>query len=207
MHRFRLRLRRLREPLPPSVVATGVADRLFQWLDFLGVCDAYQWISTLFAPRLRPLTPEELHQLYPIFGDSVPYARIRIDERAWIGPRQARFCYVSFYTINSWGPMTPPTLVHEVVHVWQYVHLGALYIPRALAAQRTAAGYDYGGLIGLERARRLADFNYEQMADVIEDAYRLSQGYPPQWLRGRGAECLPAFYPFLEELQIVRPSV
>jgi hypothetical protein len=91
--------------------------------------------------------------------------------------------------------------VHELVHVWQYVHRGAIYIPRALAAQRTPAGYDYGGWVGLRDARTLDDFNYEQMADVIEDAFRLAEGYPPQWIRGTVAENLPGFRPFLIELR------
>ncbi len=199
-----LRWRRLTSPLPPSVVDTGWQDRLFQLLDFLLFFAAYECLSNLFSPGLRGLTPAEVHLLRPIFGASVPYHRIRIDERAHLGPRRYGFLYVSFHTINSWGPIDPPTLVHEVVHVWQYRHRGAIYIPRALAAQRTKMGYNYGGLSGLRASRGLDDFNYEQMADVIEDAFRLAGGYPPQWLNGRGAGCLPRYYRFLEELQSVR---
>ena len=202
-----LRWRRLNSPLPPSVVDTHRLDRLFQLLELLCVFDAYEWLSNLFAPRLRTLTPGEVHLLRPIFGDSVPYYRIRIDERAHLGPRRYGFFYVSFHTINSWGPISPPTLVHEVVHVWQYRHRGSIYIPRALAAQRTRLGYNYGGLAGLASARGLDDFNYEQMADVVEDAFRLAGGYPPQWLSGRGTECLPHFYRFLEELRSAPPRM
>ncbi|MEL7161047.1 MAG: hypothetical protein AAFN92_09830 [Bacteroidota bacterium] len=174
---------------------------LFAVLDLLGVCDLYEALGNTLFPGIRPLTPAEIHLLRPIFGDSVPYALIRIDERAWIGPAFANFCYVGFHTINSWGPMSAPTLVHEVVHVWQYTHRGACYIPRALAAQRTVMGYDYGGLEPLRRGRQLEDFNYEQQADIIEDAFRLANGFSPQWLRGRGAEALPAYYPYLREIR------
>ena len=198
---FRQRFQRLLQPLPPSVVETALLDRVFQLLDLLFVFDAYETISNLLTAGLRKLTAGERHHLYTIFGDSVPYDRIRIDERAQLGPRRYRFCYVSFHTINSWGTMSLPTLVHEVVHVWQYVHDGAIYIPRALAAQRTVEGYNYGGRRGLAVISRLYDLNYEQQADLVEDAYRLANYLPAQWIPGATAAVLPEFYPFLRELQ------
>lgn len=97
--------------------------------------------------------------------------------------------------------MRPPTLVHEVVHIWQYTRHGAAYIPRALYAQTTPEGYNYGGLAPLQAMSELEDFNYEQQADIIEDAFRLANGYQAQWVVGRGAEVLPAYYPYLEEIR------
>ena len=47
----------------------------------------------------------------------------------------------------------------------------------------------------------LEDFNYEQQADIIEDAFRLANGYTPQWVLGRGAEVLPVYYPYLTEIR------
>jgi hypothetical protein len=187
--------------LPPSVVATALLDRIFQLLDLFFVFDLYEAVTNAFSPGLRKLTAEEFDFLYPVFGRSVPYDRIRIDERAHFGPRRYRFLYVSFHTINSWGPISPPTLVHEVVHVWQYVHRGAIYIPRALAAQYTEAGYDYGGAAGLQTADCLDDFNYEQMACVIEDAFRLAEGFRPRWVREGVGEVLSLYRPFLRELR------
>lgn len=176
-------------------------DLLFAAADLLGAFDRYEALGNAIFPGIRPLFPAEISVLRPIFGDSVPYHLIRIDERAWVGPRWSRFCYVSFFTINSWGPMNPATLVHEVVHVWQYSHLGAVYIPRALAAQGSKMGYNYGGLPALDAGNDLEDFNYEQQADLIEDAFRLANAYPPQWVRGRGAEVLPLYYPYLSEVR------
>ena len=184
----------------------GITEHTFLLLDLLFVFDLYELLATLLSPRDRGLTPGEYTLLYPYFGDSVPYELIRIDERAHLGPRRGNFCYVSFHTINSWGPMSSAILVHEVVHVWQYTHRGAVYIPRALRAQRSELRYDYGGLNGLGRADELEDLNYEQMADVIEDAYRLANGYPAQWVRGRGTEVLPHYYPFLDELRSAPPA-
>ena len=178
----------------------GVTEVLFAILDLLGVFDLYAAISNTLTPSIRGLTEEEKHLLRPIFGDSVPWGLVRIDERAWVGPRWANLCYVSFYTINSWGPMPLHVLVHEMVHIWQYTRVGAAYIPRALAAQRTAMGYNYGGLGALEKGKGMAAFNYEQQADIIEDAYRLANGYRAQW-HGFGPEVLPVYYPYLREIR------
>ena len=201
--RFSDFVRRRNQRSRPAHVPFGL-EFLFLALDLLLVPDLYELLSNLLTPRLRLLTPGELHFLHPIFGDSVRYDLIRIDERAHLGPRTRNFCYVGMHTINSWGPLHPTTLVHEVVHVWQYLHRGAVYIPRALAAQRTFLGYNYGGLAGLHAAAELEDFNYEQMADVVEDAFRLSRGWPAQWMPGRGAEVLPEFARFLEEITKTR---
>ena len=176
-------------------------DLIFAGLDYLGATDLYEATITYFAPSLRPLSTRELALLKPYFGNSVPYDLIRIDERAHIGPRTGRFCYVSFHTINSWGRMSDATLVHEVVHVWQYTHRGAAYVPRALRAQRSEMKYNYGGLVALDEAYELEDFNYEQQADIIEDAFRLANGYQAQWVPGRGAEVLPYYQPYLAELR------
>ncbi|OAV42755.1 hypothetical protein [Lewinella sp. 4G2] len=179
----------------------GALDLFFAGLDYVGFSDLYEATTTLFAPRSRPLTPRERALLKPYFGNSIPWDLIRIDERAWVGPRFANLCYVSLHTINSWGPMSDHVLVHEVVHVWQYTHRGAAYIPRALYAQTTEMGYNYGGLMELDAAYELEDFNYEQQADIIEDAFRLANGYQAQWEPGRGAEILPYYQPYLAEIR------
>jgi len=198
---FSLRGRRLRALLRRPFSGLSLADLLFALIDLIGLFDLYEASSNTIFPGIRPLTKDEVLLLRPIFGESIPYNLIRIDERAYVGPSWARFCYVSFHTINSWGPMSAPTLVHEVVHVWQYTHRGAAYIPRALYAQTTEMGYNYGGLAPLREAIQLEDFNYEQQADIIEDAFRLANGWQAQWVRGRGAEVLPEYFKYLEEIR------
>ncbi|TXF90876.1 hypothetical protein FUA23_03505 [Neolewinella aurantiaca] len=196
-----LRRKRLLGLLRKPVSGRGLLDVLFSFLDLIGLFDVYEAFTNAIFPGIRPLTAAEITMLRPIFGEAVPYDQIRIDERAYVGPSWSRFCYVSFHTINSWGPMSAPTLVHEVVHVWQYTHRGAAYIPRALHAQTTEMGYNYGGLEPLRKKDKLEDFNYEQQADIIEDAFRLANGWEAQWVKGRGAEILPDYYKYLEEVR------
>lgn len=162
-------------------------DLVWLVLEWGGFCEFYETLLDWGKASSRPLRAGEEALLREVFGDSLTYARIRIDERAFLGPPQLRICYVSFYTINSWGAMAPDTLVHEAMHVWQFHHLGAVYIPRALAAQRSVQSYNYGGPSALRRhlaaGLQLLDYNYEQQADVVADYWRLRHGYHPRWGR------------------------
>jgi hypothetical protein len=100
--------------------------------------------------------------------------------------------------------MDDALLIHELVHVWQYQRLGFRYIPQALRAQASGAGYDYGGTEALYRARRegktLFDFNLEQQADIIADYFRLLQGRPPRWGYG-WTDDLPLYEYFARSLR------
>ena len=154
-------------------VAFWLLELLMLLLEIAGLAEWYELFALVFKFRTRKLNEQELRIAKSIFGNTLPYERIRVDESAYIGPRQGRFCYVSFFTLNSWGKITPALLIHELTHVWQYQHLGIRYSPRALAAQRTTSGYNYGGEAALEQAitsgKGLAFFNLEQQADLVED--------------------------------------
>ena len=180
-------------------------ESLILLLELIGISEVYEIASELLKYRSRPLTARELELAKSIFGHSIRnYERVRIDELAYVGPRQYRFCYVSFYLINSWGPMQDKTLIHELVHVWQYEQIGAVYMPRALGAQRTSAGYNYGGVAALQQAlnagKSFYDFNLEQQADIVTDYFLLSQGQTVQW--GEATENdLPVYQAFVDQLQ------
>lgn len=174
----------------------------FLFLEIFGIFDFYDAFASL-VKRARPLTDREIGIARSIFGDSLACERVRIDERAYWGPRKGNFCYVSCYTINSWGIMPDFILVHELTHVWQYQHLGMAYVPRALKAQFSPEGYNYGGVRALYEAmqngKKLLDFNYEQQADIIEDYYRLLLGYRPSWGSGK-ADDLDVYAHFATQL-------
>ncbi len=180
-------------------VAFWLLELLMLLLEIAGLAEWYELFALVFKFRTRKLNEQELRIAKSIFGNTLPYERIRVDESAYIGPRQGRFCYVSFFTLNSWGKITPALLIHELTHVWQYQHLGIRYIPRALAAQRTTSGYNYGGEAALEQAitsgKGLAFFNLEQQADLVEDYYRLQNGLRAKW--NRNAAPRPELYELL----------
>lgn len=211
-----LRLRHAAQWWPLRVRRTGQHFLRFCWssvdwwmetpyllLDMLCVPEIYETLADWLKWNSRPLNAQERALLLPLFGDSIDYDRIRIDERAFIGPPQWKICYVSFFTVNSWGPMHEALLIHEVVHVWQFQRLGSVYIPRALKAQMSQAGYNYGGAPRVANLARMGatlhDFNLEQQADLIADYWRLTHGRTPGWGPAGPAD-VPFFAYFAEQL-------
>jgi hypothetical protein len=177
--------------------------------DLIGLPEVLQIGHEWVKWNSRPLNDEERRIAREVFGESLHLHRIRIDEHARIGTRRRRLSYVSFYIINTWAPMRPEILVHELVHVLQYQMLGAVYIPRALLAQRTRRGYNYGGsqLLGrvVKRGRHAGMFNLEQQADIVQDFYRLKNGLPAKWGSAKPAD-LPWYEKFVSDLTTVRPG-
>ncbi len=166
--------------------------------------EVYETLADWIKWNSRPLHQWEQEVLESVFGDALEYHRIRLDERAFLGPRTHRICYVSFYTINSWGGMPNALLIHEAMHIWQYQQLGILYIPLALRAQRSKAGYDYGGWQQLQLIQHQGGtiwaFNLEQQADICADYYRLKEGYPVVW-GATSPDHLPVYAYFIRQLQ------
>lgn len=164
----------------PTHFLWWLLELLFYAFDLLFVPEILQFFHAILKPSTRSLTPQELAIAQKVYGDSLFFEKIRIDERAFLGPKQYGFAYVAFDLINSWGKMHALTFVHELMHIWQYNQMGSVYIPRALYAQRTAAGYDYGGFLALKTAMaqgaKLTDFNYEQQADLVADWYAVMDG-------------------------------
>lgn len=173
-------------------------------LDLLGLSEFYEGISAFLKWSTRPLTPDELHLAQSIYGSTIRWERVRIDERAWLGPRTFRLCYVSGFLINSWGPMPSSIFIHELMHVWQYQQIGLVYIPRALRAFHSIENYNYGGWLSLEMVKQkggsLWDFNLEQQADIIADYYRIRSGERPHW-GNAGVPQLEVYQYFVDQLE------
>ena len=128
-----------------------------------------------------------------------------MDETAAIACKRQHIYYVSFFTINAWGAFRPDIFIHEMMHIWQYQQLGAVYIPQALLAQRTELGYNYGGLPPLQEAMQadngFAPFNLEQQADIVSDYFCLREGMMPRWCNVREQELMPVFKYFIKKLK------
>lgn len=177
---------------------------IFYLADIFGVPELYETITDIVKFNSRPLYKWEIELAKSVFGNTIDYRRVRIDEYSFAGPKQMRFCYVSFYGINSWGPMQNSILIHEITHVWQFEKLGSVYIPKALLAQQTTLGYDYGGVEALrasrEKGKSFLSFNFEQQGDIISDYFRIREGYKPQWGNATRLD-LPIYETFVEEVR------
>ena len=175
----------------------------FWWLEFflytmelVGSMELYEILMDFVKFPSRPLTEQEENWARSIFGDTIDYQRIRLDRFALLGPSWAKMAYVSGFHVNYWKGMQPAILMHELCHVWQYQQVGLVYIPRALWAQFTTEGYDYGGpqrvWESLQSGGFLDEFNYEQQAEIVADYFRLLQGHRPEYHHGINAQ--PAMY-------------
>jgi Subtilase family len=157
---------------------------LVDYVDLSGTSTAIDQLYELMKPNTRALTSEEIETARSVFGDSINYNLVRVDEwsllvlgrRLVTGGDDAPFTL--FNTINSVGNIGKEILIHELTHVWQYQHIGSIYAAEALGAQITEGrdgAYDYKGVPGLlekmANGQGITSFNAEQQAEIVEDYY------------------------------------
>lgn len=163
---------------PPRSFAEWWTDLGFYILDICLIPDIYRLLARWLIKGLRPLTAEEIDIARNIFGDTIRYEKVRMNSRSRFTYRSKAIAFVTFDIINYTDHISTPVFIHEMVHVWQYTHFGVIYIPKALRAQNSKEGYNYGGVENLYKAmnsgKKLTDFNFEQQGDIIEDYFKLS---------------------------------
>ena len=162
---------------PPSVKWASAGLLL---LDLFFFFDIFEIISNLISPNTRLLTDVEIQRGRSVFDKKIDFKLVMYDKRSVPIKRKMAHAYVTFNTINSFRPIRADIFVHELVHIWQYQNFGAGYIAAALAAQKTAAGYNYTHTEGWHEGS-FFDLNAEQQADFIQDTYLQRKGFYPQW--------------------------
>ncbi len=179
----------------------------FMLAECLLIFDIYEILSNVFKKNIRPLTDAEILRGSQIFGKSIDFQLIMIDDKARYVVRDKIIAYVSFNTINSHGALPPDIFIHELVHIWQYQNFGAGYIMQALWAQRTEAGYDYTYVTanevrqeGWSDLKSIHQFNGEQQGDLVQDYYRLKTGLKAQWERRFTMKDLGKYERFIAEI-------
>jgi hypothetical protein len=149
-------------------------------LEIAGVGEVYETVMDFVKFNTRPLTSPEIARARTVFGNSINYALVRVDQTAVIGPAFSGRAYVSFQTINAWATVDDHTFIHELTHVWQYEKIGAIYMPKAIHAQAFGAGYEYGDVTELNNRQRngqkLNSFNMEQQGQILGDYYMYKTG-------------------------------
>ena len=176
--------------------AAWVGRFIAKCLDLVGFGEIADLLGQILKANTRPLSGPELAIAQGVFGPTVDYSQVRVDEYSMIAKIGAFFSDAEgmgvtlFHTINfnkrvtaSPGSEDAGWLVHEMTHVWQYEHAGGQYLGEAVHAQATA-GYQYGSSTrwqddgnGRFLARRraqgatFADFNREQQGDITSHYY------------------------------------
>ena len=175
--------------------------------------DMYEIFTNIIKPSVRLLTEKEILRGGEIFGKSIDFNIVMIDEKAHLLTKHLNVAYVGFNTINSWGKIRKDILIHELVHVWQYQHFGAGYIINALVAQQSVAGYNYtkptAYLIQPASATKWYEYdtihqlNAEQQADLVQDYYRLKKGMSAEWEKKFTVWDIDKFEKFINEIKEV----
>lgn len=168
-----------RNPFPPASVKEWFTDTFFYIIDVFGMPEWFQIIHQMTNWNIRPLTPDERATGRQIFGDTVNYDFVKVNPNSRWATKKFAIAYVSFNIINYKNKIRKETFIHELMHVWQYQNFGSIYIAKAIKAQLSKEGYDYGGVEnlyqGMLSGKRLIAFNFEQQADIIEDFYNLTR--------------------------------
>lgn len=180
-------------------------------LDVISIGEIFDFVSQIIKFNSRTLSGAEVSEAQKVFGNSISYWQVRIDQASLIAKIGAWFQkstgmgVTTFHTINfnrkistAPGNGDMSWLIHELTHVAQYEARGSQYLGEAIYAQATD-GYNYGGPTGLA-GKSFSDFNREQQGDIAEDYYEgvlfnnKSSGVP-------GPSDLATYQPLIDQLR------
>jgi hypothetical protein len=159
--------------------ALQVALHLFELLG-LGEFLSAIW-GTIF--HLRPLTGGEIAASSSIHNGQVPYGMVWVDEGSLVttlankygGGTTLAVTTMHILHIPNKGEMPGDLAVHELTHVIQYEHAGAIYMAQAIHAQIAGSKYDYGDLTG----KHFSDLDREAQAELCDNYYSMGGDSAP----------------------------
>lgn len=132
---------------------------------------------------MRRLGENEKAALPLIIGQCIDLDGIEVHDRTWTPLTPKNVTVVRgrkiFYpgdpgAVDQVGHLAH--MVHEMVHVWQYLHMGVgLYSPRWIDRR-----YRYEVAPG----KRFKSYGLEQQASMFEDYFRIHNGLPYRWAMG-----------------------
>lgn len=148
-------------------------------LDICSIPEFIDFLWQILKPNTRRLTMVEEQEARKVFGDSINYKKVRIDENslvAFLGAKRHKCSgmgITSFRTINfnkkikaAPGNSHMKWLIHELAHVSQMEHVGSRYMIEASYARATEG---YGYILGAKP--HFNDYNREQQASIAADYY------------------------------------
>ena len=166
--------------LVPNVVI-WLIDFWFYVTDVLFIPELYKTAYFFLKPSIRFLSKEELDLAKSVYKDCLNLDKVLIDNYSGRVSKKYGIAYVSFDLIHTWQSLRKDVFIHELMHVYQYCQFGSVYIFRALLAQKSKEGYDYGGLTGLssaiDKGKTLFEFNFEQQASIIEHYFEIKERF------------------------------
>ncbi len=162
-------------------------ELFFYISDLFAIGEVYSILVDWIKINSRNLNKDEIQLANSVYENAINLKVISIDESSYLGIkwRPVAKAYATFHHINTWNKMENSVFIHELIHIWQYQKFGSVYLVRALLAQYSEKKYNYGGIAAIKKAIakrwNLQNFNYEQQGDIVQDYYRIREGYPPLW--------------------------
>jgi hypothetical protein len=146
-------------------------------------------IAVLFPFKSRDLSESELEIAQAIFGESIEYSRVRIEEGGiltWIYPGVTLGNTIAFPkgAYDELNLKDQALLLHELTHVWQYQNSGLGYIPRALYEEIFTDAY----VVHYDEAKSFADYDIEEQGEIVAEYHLTGE---------------PLFSVYIEELQLL----
>lgn len=132
-------------------------------------------------PPSRSLTGDEITELKKVFGDTIDYSQVKVNDNVkdgLVGGGRAMTLGNQIYMpgdkVSDGSYMQ--TLVHEMGHIWQYQHGGPDYATKALESQLFGDGEGWGQRgydweEGISKGKSWAQLSPEQQAHLIDEAY------------------------------------
>lgn len=153
---------------------------LFSLIDLLLLPEILHFILCLFKFNMRFLSENEILEAKKVFGESLNYQKIILDENSLFANWGAKLAgknqlgVVIFYSVNFTKKINglPKSddmewLIHELTHLLQLKKVGSSYIFYALYGQHTDGYY-----LNKENLKTLNQYNFEQQAEICRFYYQ-----------------------------------
>ncbi len=152
----------------------SMKEEIENWISriaFSGATEVLGYLNPGFSQG-RPLTKAEQNFLRPFFGTSVDYNKVNIVEEAtgiWnLNDRKFTLKNKIFMKSSPKDPQFQETLLHEMVHIWQYQTAGIDYAILSLKAQALEGDEEaYNWQKPLLAGLKWSYFNPEAQAQLI----------------------------------------
>lgn len=165
----------LRSQIPDSKWYDWPVDLIFYSTDLLFVPEIQMSFILLLKANMRPLNETEYHLINDFYGKAINLDYVLINSTASKVVRKFAYAYVTHNIVHFDDKIKDAILIHEMMHVYQFQKYGSVYIYRALKAQKSKYGYDYGGIMrlkkGVLKGKTIFQYNFEQQAMIMEDYF------------------------------------
>ncbi|NNF35590.1 MAG: hypothetical protein HKN68_15900 [Saprospiraceae bacterium] len=143
--------------------------------DIMGLPDFIMQARLITRSGIRTLSDREKQLISDVYGELSFLDNVWMNSSDMFKFRKFAHAFVFHDSINFHNSITDSVIIHEIMHVIQYHLVGSVYITRALKAQKSLEGYQYGGpevlYHNMLSGKSIWQYNYEQQAQIMQDLF------------------------------------